>query len=287
MHYYGYIISAGLIAISTWYLTQKLQVFIIYPSNFPAGSRDTVLAPSKYGIPYDETWLETKDNVKLHVYVMDQASPKTILMLGPNAGNMGMSVPLAAIFYQDMGYNVVTLSYRGYGKSTGTPSEIGLKIDADTALNFIQNHTTLKDTSLILYGRSLGGAVAIYLAQNSFVKGVVLENTFLSIPRLVPFVLPAVRFLTPLITEKWQSLETITKISPSIPFLFLSGKRDELIPPAHFYQLFELCPSKTKLWQSFDHGYHNDTYIQDGYWPILADFIADCIEPFTPKNKWD
>lgn len=244
------------------------------------------MSPSKYGIPYEETWLETGDHVKLHLYIMDQGSPKTILMLGPNAGNMGMSIPLAAIFYEDMGHNVITLSYRGYGKSTGTPFEKGLKLDADTTLNFIRNHPTFRNTSLVLYGRSLGGAVAIHLARDPFIRGVILENTFLSIPRLVPYILPGARVLTPLITEKWQSFKAVRTISPSTPFLFLSGQRDEVVPPAHFRELFELCLSTVKIWESFKNGYHNDTYIQDGYWAAVANFIAENVTPVDLKSKW-
>lgn len=84
----------------------------------------------------------------------------------------------------------VTFSYRGYGLSTGTPSEAGIKLDAQCVLRYLSDHSQIKSSSIVLYGRSLGGAVAIYITTlpqaSGFVKGVILENTFLSIPKLIP-----------------------------------------------------------------------------------------------------
>lgn len=78
------------------------------------------------------------------------------------------------------------LSYRGYGKSEGTPNEKGLKIDAQTMLDFVREHEILKHTPLIAYGQSIGGAVAIDLVsrnEDSF-SGLMIENTFLSLVKL-------------------------------------------------------------------------------------------------------
>lgn len=87
------------------------------------------------------------------------------------------------------------LSYRGYGHSTGQASEVGIRIDAQTALDYIKSHSILKDTIIIVYGQSLGGAVAIDVASRNSksVKGLILENTFQSIPTLIPHVLPLIR----------------------------------------------------------------------------------------------
>jgi fermentation-respiration switch protein FrsA (DUF1100 family) len=79
----------------------------------------------------------------------------------------GHRIPLAAVFYKRFGCNVFMLSYRGYGRSTGQASEVGIRIDAQTALDYLKQHPVLKDTIIIAYGQSLGGAVAIDVASRN------------------------------------------------------------------------------------------------------------------------
>ena len=91
-------------------------------------------------------------------------------------------MPLAKVFYQRFGCNVVMLSYRGYGLSTGSPSEIGIRIDAQTALDYIKEHPILSQTTLVGYGQSLGGAVAVDVCQRNpkHVHALILENTWVA-----------------------------------------------------------------------------------------------------------
>jgi pimeloyl-ACP methyl ester carboxylesterase len=80
------------------------------------------------------------------------------------------------------------LSYRGYGLSTGSANEKGIKVDCEALVEYLNNQKQIAQSSLILYGRSLGGAVALHIASSTAanVKGIILENTFLSIPKLIP-----------------------------------------------------------------------------------------------------
>jgi fermentation-respiration switch protein FrsA (DUF1100 family) len=86
--------------------------------------------------------------------------------------------------------NVVAISYRGYGHSSGTPSEKGILLDAQTAVEYIKSHPLLESSPLFLYGQSLGGAVAVALASDQINKGritgVILENTFANLVSLAP-----------------------------------------------------------------------------------------------------
>jgi abhydrolase domain-containing protein 13 len=130
------------------------------------------------------------------------------------------------------------------------------------------NHAKLKKTSVILYGQSLGGAVAIDMAfrNQERISGLVLENTFLSLPKLVPSVLPYATPFIPFLTSKWDSETLISQIkTESLPVLFLSGRVDELIPPLHMDELFRLCGSKVdsekqsrKIMQNFSDGSHSE-----------------------------
>jgi len=114
----------------------------------------------------------------------------TIIMFHGNAGNIGHRVPIAKIIEENTGCNVLMLEYRGYGMSTGTPNEAGLMIDAQTGLDWIRNGKETKGNKIVVYGQSLGGAVAIQLvAKNQGaddIVGLILENTFTSIRKLIP-----------------------------------------------------------------------------------------------------
>jgi hypothetical protein len=162
-----------------------------------------------------------------------QARPITVLNFHGNAGNAGHRLPIARILANDIGCTTLMVDYRGYGLSTGNPDEKGLKIDAQTALDYIRQREDLKSNKIVVYGQSLGGAVSIDLvAKNKGtgdIKGLILENTFLSIAKMIPSVMPALRYLTPLCHEYWKSEEMLPQIT-DIPILFLSGLQDEIVP---------------------------------------------------------
>jgi fermentation-respiration switch protein FrsA (DUF1100 family) len=111
-------------------------------------------------------------------------------MFHGNAGNIGHRIPVAQMLDEAIGCNVLMLEYRGYGLSTGTPNEEGLMIDAQTGLDYIRQRTELRDTKIVVYGQSLGGAVSINLVaknqKQGDIAGLILENTFISIKKLIP-----------------------------------------------------------------------------------------------------
>jgi len=147
------------------------QNYLIYPSAFPPGSRTDVDVPTKYGLVYDDLALRTPDGVELRSYLLMQrkeishthamqvdwdegqsnedfaATRPTIIMFHGNGGNHGHRIPLARIFFVKMRCNVLMLSYRGYGHSEGSPSETGLCMDAQTALDYVTSHPYLQKTS--------------------------------------------------------------------------------------------------------------------------------------------
>ncbi|WFD31680.1 bem46 protein, variant [Malassezia sp. CBS 17886] len=264
------------------------QRALIYPSSFPDGSRTIVDTPDKYDLPFSEYRLNTPDGQKLHVYAILQAGVDgdksdmsvakerpTVLMLHANAGNMGHRLPLAVVFYRRMGCNVVMLSYRGYGLSTGEPSEMGLRIDAQTMLDWMRAHPVISQTSVVAYGQSVGGAVAIDLAARNprSIRALIIENTFLSIPQLIPSVLPMLAPFTFLCRENWPSFQMIPKIPATMPVLFLSGADDEIVPPSHMKELDRLCVSERKEFHLFPGANHNETCIKPNYFDIIAAFL--------------
>ncbi|KAL4063412.1 Alpha/Beta hydrolase protein [Scleroderma yunnanense] len=306
------------------------QNYLIYPSAFPPGSRTEVDAPDKYGLLYKDLDLKTKDGVLLRCYLLTQrteighahalrveaademsneefaATRPTVLMFHGNGGNHGHRIPLARMFFVKMRCNVLMLSYRGYGRSEGTPSEIGLCTDAQTVLNYVLSDPILQGTAVILYGQSIGGAVAIDLASRnpSKVRALILENTFTSLPRLIPHALPLLSPLSFLCHQKWNSASKLPLIPRSTPILMLSGVRDEVVPREHMKELWEIATRRqgTKVnngdgdgntrengkdneWNpevgggksrfvEFPQGCHNDTCVQQGYWTTILNFLS-------------
>ncbi|KAE8213300.1 hypothetical protein CF327_g3154 [Tilletia walkeri] len=288
---------------STACLLWRYQGLLVYPASFPSGSRTVVDTPESFGMPYDEVTLTTPDGEQVRCFVILQRTPSdkeraaglsgigddtarrrpTIVFFHANAGNLGHRLPIAAVFYRRFGANVVMLSYRGYGLSTGTPSERGIRIDAQTLMDWIHGHPVLRSTHLVVYGQSLGGAVAVDVASrpSNKIAAVILENTFLSIPELIPHVLPPLRPFSFLCREVWATGSLIRSLR--MPVLFLSGRQDQLVPPSHMDALYERCPSKNKVFKPFDDGTHNDTCVKPGYFEEISNFLLRYIVPLPPR----
>lgn len=132
-------------------------------------------------------------------------------------------LPDARLFYAS-GFNLLMVSYRGYGASEGNPTEEGIKRDAAAALEYAKDRGDVLDTNqLFIFGRSIGGACAIAAAAQSnaqtSLRGLVVENSFTSINDMIDEVMPALRFAKPLNRNKWNSLSRIRAIH--IPILFI------------------------------------------------------------------
>ncbi|ESK92536.1 bem46 family protein [Moniliophthora roreri MCA 2997] len=303
-------ISAGLIYYG--------QNYLIYPSAYMNVGPDNgvVDTPKDYGLVGEELDLRTSDGINVRAYLLRQckelpipirfaqlptsplnydesetdddimARRPTIIMFHGNGGNFGHRIPLGMMFQMFMRCNVLMLSYRGYGGSEGSPSEKGLQIDAQTALDFVRSDSRLSRTPIVLYGQSIGGAVAIDLASRnpSKVTALMLENTFMTLPSLVPHVLPVLGPFTFLCHQKWDSASKIHLIPHKTPILLLSGAKDQIVPPEHMQGLRDLVskrgskdgvrnPEERSRWEQFEHGSHNDTTAQRGYWNAIEEFL--------------
>lgn len=159
-------------------------------------ARTNVPSPRQFGITdFEDLQIPTPDGESLNALFLRQRPGRfsrnvTVLMFHGNAGNIGHRVPIAKALQDTLQCNVFLLEYRGYGMSTGTPDEAGLKIDAQTGLDYLRQRPETRDTEIVVYGQSLGGAVAINLVatneEEGDIGGLILENTFLSIRKLIP-----------------------------------------------------------------------------------------------------
>ncbi|KAI9728953.1 MAG: hypothetical protein M1828_000038 [Chrysothrix sp. TS-e1954] len=253
---------------------------LIYQRNLPPGARTQVPRPEDYPEPNfaettEELSIPTPDGERLGAYLIRpdrktiearRSNNLTVLMFHGNAGNIGHRLPIATVLQNYLHCNILMLEYRGYGRSTGTPDEKGLNVDAQAGLDFIRTTQDLKNTGVVLFGQSLGGAVAIQLAARNAgsgeIKALILENTFTSIRKLIPTVLPVARYITPLCHQIWPSEETLPKIT-DIPILFLSGLQDEIVP--------------NKILERFKEGDHNSTVACHGYFDAIELFLENYV----------
>lgn len=259
---------------------------LIYPRNLPVGARtdEGVPRPSFFGISdYEDLRIPTPDGEFLSAFFIRPsnkvlARKLTILMFHGNAGNIGHRVPIAKVLEENIGCNVLMLEYRGYGLSTGTPDETGINIDAQTALDYIRNQKETEGGKIIVYGQSLGGAVAVQLvAKNQEagdIAGLILENTFTSIREMIPSVIPPARYIARFCHQFWPSREVIPQIT-AVPILFISGLKDEIVPPDHMKQLHALSKARRKVWKEIPNGSHNDTVAEPYFFNYIFAFIAE------------
>jgi fermentation-respiration switch protein FrsA (DUF1100 family) len=210
----------------------------------------------------------------------------TIIFFHGNAGNIGLRLPNAIEMYRQLNVNVLLVEYRGYGDSDDVaPSEAGLKLDSEAALQFISTHPQIDSSRLFVFGRSLGGAVGFHLAHyaelNSLpLAGIIVENTFLSISLMVDHLMPYVKLFKPLVLRlNWDSSVLVPKIRA--PTLYLAGSADELVPHSHMVQLYKASNKSSILacMHVISGGTHNETWLQGGraYWDRIRSFMAEAM----------
>ncbi|KAK3337432.1 Alpha/Beta hydrolase protein [Cercophora scortea] len=285
------IASTGVAAVLTSLLYFK-QKALIYPSHMPANSRTDVPRPSQFNIrDYEELIIPTNDGEKLSAFYIrgrkrGANANVTVLMFHGNAGNIGHRLPIARMLINYTGCNVFMLEYRGYGISTGTPDEAGLNLDAQTALDYLRDRAETSDHKILVYGQSLGGAVSVRLvAKNQGrgdIAGLILENTFLSMRKLIPSIIPPAKYFALLCHQVWPSDSLMPSVK--VPTLFLSGLQDEIVPPIHMKRLYDLSTAPVKIWKPLPGGDHNSSVLEEGYFETIADFMARVTEE-SPAEK--
>jgi pimeloyl-ACP methyl ester carboxylesterase len=196
---------------------------------------------------YDDLTISTADGQRLHGWWMEANEPHaTVLFLHGNAGNIGDRVPHYELL-SAAGFNVLAFDYRGYGRSTGRPTEAGTYLDARAARDALP-----EDQPVIYVGESLGGAIALELALHRPPNGLVLQSTFTSIRHMArlhyPIVPPA------LVPDAYPSLDRIRDLKA--PLLVLHGRNDEIVPLMDGQALYEAAP-EPKGMTILDAG-HND-----------------------------
>ncbi len=233
------------------YATQQQQVFHPRPGN--------EVTPDKAGLAYEDLRLNTPDGERLHAWWLPAQNARgSLLFLHGNAGNIGNRLESLRIF-NGLGLNVLILDYRGYGHSSGEPGEQGIYTDAMTGWRWMTEIRGLQPESILLFGRSLGSAVAAELATRVRAGGLMLESPFTSIPDMAAELYP---YLPVKQLARYQ-FDTLSKIDAiDEPLLVVHSSEDGLVPFSHGQQLFAAA-SEPKSFLEI-RGSHNRGYLQSG-----------------------
>jgi len=247
------------------YLMQNRMVFL---ANMPG--RALTATPADAGFAYQDVSITTSKGVRLHGWFIPVEQAKaTVLFLHGNAGNISHRLDSIAIF-RELGLDVFIIDYRGYGQSEGKPSETGTYLDARAAWEYLVVERQIAPDKIVIFGRSLGGAVASWLAAETAPGAVILESTFTSAPdmayRLYPF-LP-VRLLTRL---KYPVKENVKRLSS--PLLVIHSKQDEIIPYDMGESVFAAAPEPKQMLALT--GDHNGGFMmnRDQYQAVIGRFL--------------
>ncbi len=262
------------ILVSVWVLL-SLLLYLFQPRfiYFPQSTID--YTPDMAGLPYEDIYFKTNDDVLLNGWFIPVEDAKnTLLFFHGNGGNISHRLESLKIFHE-LGLSVFIIDYRGYGQSQGTSSEQGTYRDAEAAWRFLTKTRGITESEIIIFGRSMGGAVAIWLAGNHTPKLLILESTFTSVADMGKHYYPYLP--THLLARiKYASIDRIKAIH--IPILISHSQTDEIVPYKFGRALFEKARAP-KIFLELKGG-HNDGFITTGssYIQGLENFISTYAE---------
>ena len=234
-------------------------------------SRDLVITPDMLDLTYEDVYIEVVTGEKVNGWYFPVCdSGKTVLFCHGNAGNISHRLETVAMLVE-LGVNVFLFDYRGYGLSDGSPSEENVYADAGAAYRWLLKEKGIAADRIILFGRSLGGAVAIELAGRVDYDRLIVESSFTSATDLGRRMLPYLPIAT-LIRYHFDSVSRIGLLNR--PILVVHSPEDDLIPYEMGRRLYEHA-SEPKRFLSITGGHNDRDYLHhESYLRSLSDFLG-------------
>ena len=241
--------------------------FIYFPE------RELIGIPSDVGLKFEEVVFSASDDVRLHGWFVPGNGDTVLLWFHGNAGNISHRLDNIRMLHDRLGVDVFIFDYRGYGNSQGKPSEKGIYLDAEAAIEEVRQRQRGR---LVLFGRSLGCGVAVEMGARHSVDAVILESPFSSVKDMIrlAYPLPPADIAVRLIEARYDSIAKISDVRA--PVLVLHGDRDEIVPLGQSRRLFDAA-NEPKSFYTIEGAGHNDTYLVGGdpYIEALGRFIRD------------
>ena len=232
-------------------------------------AQEHIATPASVGLEFEDHFYTTSDGVKLHAWYIANPESEFVLQLSHgNAGNISGRAGLAAMLHE-AGFSVFMYDDRGYGKSEGSPGEEGLYKDAIASYQYMTGELEVEPENIIQFGRSLGGAVAAYMATKEPAAGLILDSSFTNLKELVKEVYPYLPAF--LARYEFKTKEYLADIE-IIPVLILHSSDDNLIGIHHGKKLHEAAGTSGIFVEL--NGGHNDAFLvsEDKYINALKSF---------------
>ncbi len=249
--------------------------FIYFPPRYPEG----FASPASYGLPVEDVWITAEDGVRLNAWFLPSAGSSIVLLwFHGNAENIGYGLPVLKNLGR-LGVNVMAVDYRGYGRSEGSPNEVGVYRDADAAYRYLVESRNFKPGNIFIYGHSLGGAVAIDLASRRECGGLIVESSFTRGREMGRRML-----LIPLLEYVPKSrFDSLAKIAQArAPVMVIHGTHDQVVPFSMGKRLYEAAHAP-KTFLAVGGAGHDDVYLIGGerYLERIRQFIQAPVSATT------
>jgi fermentation-respiration switch protein FrsA (DUF1100 family) len=246
-----------LLYIAVMALFSSLQGRLIYYPNYP--TREIIETPQEHGLPFDEVRFTAADRTELFGwYIPAENARGTVLFCHGNAGNISHRMESIKIFL-GLQLNVFIFDYRGYGKSNGSVSEKGTYRDVEAAWDYLVSERGIPPSEIVIFGRSLGGAIAAWIAQNRDAKALIIESTFTSIPDIGATLYP---FLPIRLLARYRYSTVAYLENVRCPLLVVHSIDDEMIPMEHAQRLYDVAGEPKEMLEL--RGTHNETLFESG-----------------------
>lgn len=259
-------------ATAALYLLFLLWVYLRQPARVFRPLRELVAAPEAHGYTYEDVTFSAADGVRLHGWFVPRPDARYVMLfLHGNTRNISWCMDSLELFHQ-LGFSTFLFDYRGYGRSDGRPTEQGTYHDAKAAWDYLVQERAIDAARIVVLGRSLGGAIASWLAARHAPRALVIESTFLSFPDIAatrhPY-LPA-RLLARYDYPVKRYLREIRS-----PVLVVHSRNDELIPYQHGRALYDLANEPKRFMDIEGPHYNGFTINRERYTEGLARFFAE------------
>ena len=250
--------SLFFILASAWIL---LSIFLyLFQSRYIySPGKELVATPAAIPLNYEEVALRIDENTRIHGWwIPHPKADFTLLFFHGNTGNISHRLESISLFH-DMELSVLIMDYQGYGLSDGKPGEEGTYLDAETAWNYLVDEKQINPGNIIIFGRSLGGAVAAWLATRVRAGALILESTFTSVVEIGRHYYPYLP-ISVITRIHYPSIERIASVSA--PLLIIHSRDDDVIPYAHGRRLFD-ASTGNKTFLDIK-GNHNSGFLTSG-----------------------
>ncbi len=234
-------------------------LYIMQPKFLYSPRGEVTYTPAELDLEFEDVVFESDDGLRLSGwYIPSENAQFTVLFCHGNGGNMMHRLDSINIFY-NLGLNCFIFDYRGYGVSEGKPSEGGTYLDVEAAYKWLTEEKKIPPDNIIVFGRSLGGSIAAYLASKVRVRALVIESTFTSYAdigkRFYPYM--PVRWFA---SFSYRTIDYIKDIH--CPAMLIYSRDDEVVPFEFGLELYEVANEPKKLVEIF--GSHNDGFLVSG-----------------------